>query len=74
MKACDLAVFVDRCFEGYKGDRPVRLIDFSPVDSTNLLTNMKEAFEICRYLEDLYRQKVRPSITTLVPLSSVSDP
>ena len=68
MKDCDLAVFADRCFEGYKGDRPVRLIDFSPVDNANLLTNLKEAFEICRYLEDCYRQQVRPGITSLVPV------
>ena len=50
VKDCDLAVFADRCFEGYQGDRPVRLIDFSPVETANLLANLKEAFEICRYL------------------------
>lgn len=70
MKDCNLAVFVDRCFEGYQGDRPVRLIDFSPVDSSTLLTNLKEAFEICRYLEDCYRQQIRPNITSLVSLIS----
>ena len=31
MKKCDLAIFVDRCFEGYYGERPVRLLDFQPV-------------------------------------------
>ena len=62
MRRCDLAVFVDRCFEGYKGDRPVRLIDFQRVDTSNLLMEMKEAFEIARYLEDMYAQSVRPGI------------
>ena len=33
----------------------------------------KEAFEICRYLEDCYRQKVRPGITSLVLLASLHD-
>lgn len=73
VKDCNLAVFADRCFEGYQGDRPVRLIDFSPVETANLLANLKEAFEICRYLEDCYRQKVRPGITSLVLLASHHD-
>lgn len=34
MKQCDLAVFADRCFEGYQEQRPVRLLDFQPVDKT----------------------------------------
>ena len=29
MKQCDLAVFADRCFEGYQDQRPVRLLDFN---------------------------------------------
>lgn len=62
MKKSDLAIFADRCFEGYQDQRPVRLIDMKEIDTTNLLMNMKEAFEICRYLEDVYRQEVRPSI------------
>ena len=34
MKQCDLAVFADRCFEGYQDQRPVRLLDFQPIDQT----------------------------------------
>ena len=62
MKKCDLAIFVDRCFEGYQDQRPVRLIDLKEVNTKDLLNNMKESFEICRYLEDVYRQSIRPSI------------
>ncbi|KAK8802827.1 hypothetical protein WA171_006498 [Blastocystis sp. BT1] len=65
MKQCDLAVFADRCFEGYQDQRPVRLLDFQPIDQTNLLTDMKESFEICRYMEDVYRKKIRPSVKDL---------
>ena len=38
-------MFADRCFEGYAGQRPVRLIKMKSVDTTDLLLNMKEAFE-----------------------------
>lgn len=62
MKLCGLAVFADRCFEGYQGARPVRLLDLQAVDAGNLLSRQKEAFEIARYLEDLYAQRIRPSI------------
>ena len=66
MKKCDLAIFADRCFEGYQDQRPVRLIDLKQVKTDNLLESMKEAFEICRYLEDVYRQDIRPSIQLVV--------
>ena len=28
--------------------------------------DMKEAFEICRYMEDVYRTQIRPSVKELV--------
>lgn len=62
MKLSGLAVFADRCFEGYQDARPVRLLDFQPVEAANLLSRLKEAFEIARYLEDLYAQRIRPGI------------
>ena len=62
MRLCGLAVFADRCFEGYKGARPVRLLDLRAADAGNLLSRLKEAFEIARYLEDLYAQRIRPGI------------
>ena len=43
MKKCDLAIFVDRCFEGYQDQRPVRLIDLKEVNTRDLLNNMKES-------------------------------
>lgn len=33
---------------------------------------MKESFEICRYMEDVYRKKIRPSVKDLVGLTRVS--
>ena len=52
MKAGGLAIFCDRCFEGFAGSQPVRLLDLQEKDVSDLLTRMKEAFEIARYLEE----------------------
>ena len=34
---------------------------------------MKESFEICRYMEDVYRKKIRPSVKDLVFINHESD-
>ena len=34
---------------------------------------MKESFEICRYMEDVYRKKIRPSVKDLVVINHISD-
>lgn len=62
MKAGGLAIFCDRCFEGFAGSQPVRLLDLQEKDVNDLLTRMKEAFEIARYLEDVYRRRLRPGV------------
>ena len=62
MKAGGLAIFCDRCFEGFAGSKPVRLLDLQEKDVSDLLTRMKEAFEIARYLEDVYRRRLRPGV------------